>query len=273
MITEAPNQLFGASFLDSSFPESYNKSNIFNLLGDVLMSLQYILFDLDGTLLPMDQNAFIKAYFTRLAAKFAPRGYDGKTLAEAVWSGTKAMVANNGSRTNEEVFWEHFARVFGDDVRNDEPHFDEFYHTDFQSVQSSCGFDPRAAQTVAALKAMGFTLVLATNPIFPPLATESRMRWAGLNKEDFVLYTTYANSRHCKPNPDYYRDILDFLGAAPEQCLMVGNDATEDLIAETLGMKVFLMTDCLINGQNRDLSGYHQGSFPELMAYVEQLRR
>ena len=237
------------------------------------MSLQYILFDLDGTLLPMDQNVFIKAYFGHLAAKLAPKGFDAKALIDAIWGGTKAMVANDGNRTNEEVFWDHFACVFGEAVRNDEATFDEFYHTDFQKVQSACGFDPRAAQTVAALKAMGFTLALATNPIFPAIATESRMRWAGLNKEDFVLYTTYENSRHCKPNPDFYRDILDCRGVAPEQCLMVGNDATEDLVAEKLGMKVFLLTDCLINTHDRDISVYPQGSFPELMAYVEQLNR
>jgi hypothetical protein len=54
---------------------------------------------------------------------------------------------------------------------------------------------------------------------------------------------------------------------------MVGNDATEDMVAEKLGMKVFLLTDCLINAQNRELSGYPQGSFPELMAYVDRLSR
>ena len=237
------------------------------------MSLQYIFFDLDGTLLPMDQNRFIKAYFSHLAAKLAPKGIDGKALVETIWGGTKAMVANDGSRTNEEVFWDHFVAAFGPEIRKDQATFDDFYRNEFQLAQSACGFDPRAAQTVAELKARGFTLVLATNPIFPAIATESRIRWAGLNKDDFILCTTYENSRHCKPNPHYYRDILSFLGAEPAQCLMVGNDATEDMVAEKLGMKVFLLTDCLINAQNRELSGYPQGSFPELMAYLDQLGR
>lgn len=234
------------------------------------MSLQYIFFDLDGTLLPMDQNRFIKAYFSHLAAKLAPKGIDEKALVETIWGGTKAMVANDGSRTNEEVFWDHFVAAFGPEIRKDQATFDDFYRNEFQLAQSACGFDPRAAQTVAELKARGFTLVLATNPIFPAIATESRIRWAGLDKDDFILCTTYENSRHCKPNPHYYRDILNFLGAEPAQCLMVGNDATEDMVAEKLGMKVFLLTDCLINAQNRELSGYPQGSFPELMAYLDQ---
>ena len=235
------------------------------------MSIRYILFDLDGTLLPMDQDAFIKAYFGLLARTLAPHGYDPQKLIEAIWGGTATMVKNDGSTTNEEAFWRFFATIFGQQARNDEPIFAEYYRTDFQQVQSACGFDTRAAQAVKALKEMGFTLALATNPIFPAIATESRMRWAGLNKDDFALYTTYENSCHCKPNPDYYRDVLTCLGATPEECLMVGNDVTEDMIAETLGMKVFLMTDCLINKHGKDISGYPQGSFPELIDFVQTL--
>ena len=236
------------------------------------MSIRYILFDLDGTLLPMDQDTFIKAYFGRLAANLAPHGYDPKKLIDGIWGGTAAMIKNDGSKTNEQAFWDFFATVFDKDVRKDEPLFDAYYRTDFQQVQSACGFDPRAAQAIAVIKDMGFTLVLATNPIFPAIATESRMRWAGLNQDDFVLYTTYENSRHCKPNPAYYRDILATLGAKPDECLMVGNDVSEDMIAETLGMKVFLLTDCLINKNNRDISRYPHGSFDELLACIAGIR-
>ncbi|MBP3409613.1 MAG: HAD family hydrolase, partial [Clostridia bacterium] len=134
------------------------------------------------------------------------------------------------------------------------------------------GYNPAANECVQKLKAMGYRLVLATNPLFPATATESRIRWAGLNKDDFELYTTYENSCHCKPNPDYYRDILVKIGCDPAECLMVGNDAHEDMIAETLGMRVFLLTDCLLNRKEADISRYPQGSFGELMAYIEAQR-
>lgn len=235
------------------------------------MPIRYILFDLDGTLLPMDQDVFIKAYFSRLAAKLAPHGYDPEKLIKAIWGGTAAMVKNDGSVTNEDAFWNYFCTVFGEDARKDEPIFADFYQTEFQQVQQSCGFDPRAAETIAKLKDMGYTLVLATNPIFPAVATESRMIWAGLERSDFVLYTTYENSRHCKPNPDYYRDILAQIGAMPEECLMVGNDVTEDMIAASLGMKVFLLTDCLINKHNQDMGCYPYGSFDVLMEFIQTL--
>jgi HAD superfamily hydrolase (TIGR01509 family) len=238
---------------------------------EVIMSITTILFDLDGTLLPMDQDSFVRAYFGLLAAKLVPHGYEAESLIKAIWSGTAAMVKNDGNQTNEGAFWNHFAGLYGEKSRSDEPIFAEFYHTDFQKVQGVCGFDPRAAQTIAELKAQGYTLVLATNPIFPAVATESRMRWAGLNQTDFIHYTTYENSSYCKPNPDYYRQVLDRIGIDPENCLMVGNDVTEDMVAAELGMKVFLLTDCLINKQNKDISAYPHGSFPELLDYIRSL--
>ena len=58
--------------------------------------LKTILFDLDGTLLPMVQDEFIRDYFQRLAQKVSPLGYQPKELVDTVWAGTKAMVKNNG---------------------------------------------------------------------------------------------------------------------------------------------------------------------------------
>ena len=40
------------------------------------MQLTTVLFDLDGTLLPMDQDEFIKDYFVRIAHTMAGHGYD-----------------------------------------------------------------------------------------------------------------------------------------------------------------------------------------------------
>lgn len=235
------------------------------------MKITTVLFDLDGTLLPMDQDEFVKAYFGLLARKLAPHGYEADRLVPAIWSGTKAMVMNSGKVTNEEAFWVDFTRSYREDARKDIPLFDEYYRTDFQQVQTVCGFHEGAAQTVALVKELGMRAALATNPIFPAVATESRIRWAGLQPEDFELYTTYENSSYCKPNPDYYRTILKQLGVKPEECLMVGNDVGEDMVAAKLGMQVFLLTDCIINKHDEDISQYPHGSFPELMVFIKNL--
>ena len=86
-----------------------------------------VLFDLDGTLLPMDNDAFTKYYFKLLAADLVPMGYDPKTLIDAVWAGTLAMVKNNGSRPNEEAFWECFGSIVGEKALADKEKFMDFY--------------------------------------------------------------------------------------------------------------------------------------------------
>ena len=234
--------------------------------------LTTVLFDLDGTLLPMDQDVFVRDYFHRLAKKVAPLGYDPKALVDTVWAGTAAMVKNDGSQTNEEAFWRVFADRYGAERLRDRPAFDEFYRTDFQQTAQECGRDPDAHRVVEALKAMGLRLALATNPIFPRTATHSRVRWAGLEPEAFEYITTYENSTHSKPNPAYYADVLTALGLRAEECLMVGNDVGEDMVAETLGMRVFLLTNCLINRDGADISRWPRGGFDELLAYVRHLR-
>lgn len=235
------------------------------------MDLKVVMFDLDGTLLPMDQEEFTRGYFKQLVAKMAPYGYAPEKLVDEVWKGTAAMVKNSGGRSNEAAFWECFEKGYGEDKLADKSLFDEFYAKEFQMAKSCCGFNPKAAETVAKIGDMGYRLALATNPIFPAVATESRIRWAGLEPENFEIYTTYENSGYCKPNPDYYREILNKLQVSPEECLMVGNDVTEDMVAETLGMKVFLLTDCLINKEQKDISVYPNGSFEQLLDFVEQL--
>lgn len=232
--------------------------------------IKNILFDLDGTLLPMDQEKFTRSYFRGLAAKLAPLGYEPEKLVDGIWQATYAVIKNDGSRTNEEMFWQQFAVIFGDRVFADRPVFDEYYRVEFQGVKDDCGFNPAAAETVKRLKAAGYRVILATNPIFPSVATESRIRWAGLEPEDFELYTTYENSHYCKPNPLYYREILDKLSLDAAESLMVGNDVEEDMVAKELGMSVFLLKDCLINKNEKDISAFPQGGFAELSQYINK---
>lgn len=226
--------------------------------------LKTVLFDLDGTLLPMDNDEFTRGYFKLLAAKLAPHGYEPRELVDGIWAGTAAMVKNDGSRPNEEAFWEEFGRRFGEHHLADKPVFLDFYATDFQKARNFCGCNPEAKRVIVSAKAKGLRTVLATNPIFPAIATESRIRWAGLKPEDFEYRTTYENIGWCKPSVEYYAELLRILGCRPEECLMVGNDVGEDMVAEKLGMQVFLLTDCLINRAGADLAPYRRGGFPEL---------
>ena len=235
------------------------------------MAVKMVFFDLDGTLLPMDMDEFTMGYFKMLAAKAAPHGYNQKSLVKGIWHGVSAMVQNDGHCANEEAFWEDFAKTYGKAALKDKPLFDAFYANEFQGARMFCGFNPEACATVRWIKDQGFRIALATNPLFPSIATESRIRWTGLEPDEFEFYTTYENIGWCKPNLDYYREVLRWAEVDAEECLMVGNDVGEDMIAAELGMKVFLLKDCIINKSNEDISRYPNGSFAELREYVAKL--
>jgi len=235
------------------------------------MSIKAVLFDLDGTLLPMDYDVFLKLYFGNLARRLSGYGYDPEELVKNVWTGTKAMVMNDGSCMNETKFWDVFAEIYGANVLQDKVLFDDFYREDFVKTKEACGFDPAAKKAVDFVKSLGMKVALATNPIFPMIATRQRMAWAGVTEKDFDLCTTYENIGVSKPNPAYYTEIAKRLNVATEECLMVGNDVSEDMVAAKAGMKVFLLTDCLLNKNNEDISAYPQGGFGELLDYIKML--
>ncbi len=234
--------------------------------------MKVVLFDLDGTLLPLDQDKFVKAYFLGLSKKLAHYGYNTDLLTKAVWQGTDAMIHNDGAATNEEVFWKTASSILGEKVLEDKKHFDDFYANEFGLIKDECGFNPEANETVKQLKRLGYRVAVATNPVFPHIATYSRLCWAGIDVSDVEFFTTYEDSHFCKPNLDYYREVLNRLNVSAQDCLMVGNDVDEDMVARELGMSVFLLSDCLLNRHNKDISVYPQGSFTELMKYIKEAK-
>ncbi len=227
-----------------------------------------VLFDLDGTLLPMDLETFTSAYFAELAKKAAPYGFEAKALTAAVWKGTKAMVRNDGTMKNCDRFWTVFAKEMGEKALNLRPVFDGFYANEFNRVRAVVGENPLAKTAVAGLKAQGYDVILATNPVFPAIGVKTRLSWIGLVPEDFSEITSYEEYSFCKPNPEYFREILKRTGKRAKECLMVGNDTAEDLAALDAGIDVYLCADCLINRENRNLSGIKQGSFREFAVYA-----
>lgn len=100
---------------------------------------QAIFFDLDGTLLPMDQEVFTKAYFAKLSEKLAVTGKTAGELVPAVWAGVKQMVKNDGKRTNETVFWETFVQLTGLSEEVVRPLCEDFYKVDFHAVRPVTG--------------------------------------------------------------------------------------------------------------------------------------
>jgi len=230
-----------------------------------------ILFDLDGTLLPLDDIEFMKLYFGLMTQYFNERGYDGKALTNAVLYGTEAMYSNNGTMTNETAFWNKFKQAYPKADAKLEREFEAFYETQFDKVKASSKAHPLAKKIIQNLKEKGYTIALATNPLFPPIATQKRIQWAGMNPSDFAFITTYDNSSWTKPNKEYYQFVVDKIKKVPSECIMIGNDASEDMAAHNIGISTFLLVNCLINSKNVDIHKFQHGDFETLYQMMLEL--
>ena len=235
-----------------------------------MFPIKIIALDLDGTLLPMELEAFVKGYLELLREKMDSLGYNGAEIVSAIWRGTEAMAKNDGSETNEAAFRRCFDSFFPETNSELMAAVEEFYAVDFERARALCSFDPEAAKAVRAVKEMGLKVALATNPYFPRVATHRRLSWAGLSPEAFEVITTYENSSFAKPSPGYFSEVCEALGLRPEECLMVGNDTLEDAAAAQLGMDVFLVTPHLIDRKNLDLKKTPKGTLSDIAEYVKK---
>lgn len=235
--------------------------------------LKYIFFDLDGTLLPLDQEKFIKVYFTELCNRFCPVfNLTDEQLIKAVWKSTNAMIKNDGSEPNIKAFWKSFSKLLGREVLDHVKDFDDFYRNEFLETKRISGYNPNLPEAVKTLRRKGYKLVAASNPLFPEVAITTRLNWAGVGKDDFILVTTYENSSSCKPNPKYFEEILGKINAQPDECMMVGNDVDEDILpSQAAGLKTYLITDCLINKNDTDFSEFKNGSARDFLSFARRL--
>ena len=232
-----------------------------------------ILFDLDGTLIRMDQDAFIKLYFMAILDKLTSLGYDKHTMYEALEKAIYATKRNDGTVTNESRFWQVFGDTVGGESVDLGNALDNFYKNEYLGVlDGSCAPYDRVHEVLDAARRKGLRIILATNPLFPAIATHARIRHGGMSPDDFEYITAYENSSYCKPNTGYFEELLGKLGLSPDECVMIGNDTRDDFCALPLGIPVFVLTECLINTEGVDLNDYPHGGFAELTEYIEHLK-
>jgi len=202
-------------------------------------TINAILFDLDGTLLDSNMDVFLPHYFKMLTARVAHILPPEKFIAHLIQA-TDVMIANDGRATNEAVFADAFYPLVGQPREKVEPIFKDFYANDFPALRQHTRRKPEARQVVQRAFDLGCDVVIATNPVFPAIAIEQRLEWAGVADFSYHLVTTYENSRAAKPSLLYYEHIVGEIGQRAEACLMVG-DEDMDMVAAHLGCLTFLV--------------------------------
>ncbi|MGE5371161.1 MAG: HAD family hydrolase [Solirubrobacterales bacterium] len=231
-----------------------------------------VLFDLDGTLLDIDMNEFIPQYFRQMIRWARQQRVGAKSLVQSVLASTEAMIANRDpSQTNQFVFENAFFADPAYDRKTLEPFFESFYQEAFDALQVHSKPFPDVPALLSNMFQRGFKVAIATNPVFPDLAVRKRLNWAGIGEYPFHWITAYENAHYTKPHLEYYLEISENLGVKPEQCLMVGNDVAEDMIAGQLGMKTFLVTERVINLRKLKLPLDGKGSHKDVLRFIEML--
>lgn len=232
-----------------------------------------ILFDLDGTLLPFKWEDFEKEYFNKVVLKLKDILSPEQTI-KYLWKSTMEMILNTDSdKTNKEVFMENFIKLSGKERDELEFLFDDFYKSEYKSLSTMFTPSDYITESIKILKEKGYKLIVATNPIFPEEALIQRVNWAGLDDKDFVLITSFERMHYCKPNIKYYEEILKIIDKKPHECMMIGNDVEEDIIAGKLGIKTFLVTDYMINKNNIEPDADYIGDYKDLNSFFRNLPR
>lgn len=229
-----------------------------------------ILFDLDGTLLPMDFHKFMKYYFQSIGNYFKDK-IDPLELMEKINQATEHTVLTNDGRTNEEIFVEYFNSLTTKDQDINMEEFYKYYKTDFALCKNATWVNDNMVEAIKVLKDKGYNLVVATNPLLPLISNYYRIDWAGLNKDDFSYVSSFEENRFCKPHPDFYKEVLEKINKTPEKVIMVGNDKREDLVSSVLGIETYLIEDCLLKEDFNDFTPTNQGSYEHFLQFAKNL--
>lgn len=230
-----------------------------------------VMFDLDGTLVPIDLDFFYKHYVREAGARFAHL-IPANVFVEALMRSTLEMISNlDPGVTNHQAFAQAFSRRVGLPWEEIWPVFEEFYRNEFRNLKALVPENPDARLVVEGVVRSGWQIVLATNPLFPEDAIRERMRWVNVEDLPWRHITTLDNMHFCKPHVEYYREILDTLDLDPRSCVMVGNDIEEDMVAGKLGIRTFLVEDFLIERGGSGLKPDGRGKLRDLLSFLHGL--
>ncbi|KAF0112306.1 MAG: hypothetical protein FD147_179 [Chloroflexi bacterium] len=233
-----------------------------------------LLIDLDDTLLTNPLESFMPAYIKLLSDYLAPFVPASRMVPQLLYATDKMISKDLPAKTLEETFDADFYASLGL-IKNDlvEP-LDTFYTQNFQKLQSVTKQKPEALRIVEYAVSKKHTIVVATNPLFPQKAIQSRLAWAGFPPDNtpFQFITSYENMHFAKPNPAYYAEILGLLGWPLQPFCMIGNSLTDDILpASSLGMPGFL-----VDGKDSDLpeniaQGSRAGTLDKVIPWLDEL--
>jgi FMN phosphatase YigB (HAD superfamily)/uncharacterized damage-inducible protein DinB len=233
-----------------------------------------LLIDLDDTLLINPLEKFMPAYIKLLSNKLAPFVAPEKMVPQLLAATDCMIKAIDSTKTLEQTFDENFYPVLGLEKSTIEPLINDFYQNEFNDLQKVTSIRPEALRLIEYAVSNNYTIIVATNPLFPQTAMRSRLNWAGFSNEKFpfVFVTSYEMMHFSKPNPAYYAEILGRLGWPRGPICMVGNSLKEDILPpSTLGIPGFWVDGKIEKLNELQKRAIPLGSLNEIIPWLETL--
>jgi FMN phosphatase YigB (HAD superfamily) len=231
-----------------------------------------LLLDLDDTCLGNSMDTFLPAYLQALGEHLAEVISPEKMLP-ALLASTQEMLANQRpDRTLKQVFDGNFFTKLGSNPEDFADHFESFYSDVFPSLKSLTQYRPEAVSMVEEAFRRGYSVAIATNPLFPRSAILQRLEWAGLSSNDypFSLIPSYETSYFAKPNPAFFTETLSLLGWPEGPVVMVGDNIEHDIMpAKMFGIGTFWINngDRVIEDEYDESNGY--GNLEDLLPWID----
>jgi FMN phosphatase YigB (HAD superfamily) len=201
-----------------------------------------LLLDLDNTLLVNEMDVFLPAYFQGFARHVAPV-VDPDQFIECLLAATARTIENDlPMRTLLETFNQYFYSGLGVPRENLQPKIDSFYKNIYPKLRQHTRVQPATKNLIETARQRGFTVAIATNPLFPREAIEQRLVWSGIPPAEyqFDLISSLETFHFSKPNPAYFAEVLAQLGWPEGPAVVVGDDPENDIApAQTMGLPTF----------------------------------
>ncbi|MBA4386082.1 MAG: hypothetical protein C0410_15200 [Anaerolinea sp.] len=233
-----------------------------------------LLIDLDDTLLINPLESFMPPYIKLLSKKLSPHVAPEKMVPQLLAATDCMIKAPSSKKTLEQTFDENFYPILGLQKSEINPLINDFYQNEFNELEKVTCLRPEAVKLIEYAVSKNYTIVVATNPLFPQTAMRSRLKWAGFSEVDFPFQfvTSYELMHFSKPNPAYYAEILGKLGWPRGPVCMVGNSLKEDILPSSmLGIPGFW-----VDGNSDKLDAFQKdicavGNLEEVIPWLEGL--
>ncbi|MBO8138958.1 MAG: HAD hydrolase-like protein [Thermosipho sp. (in: Bacteria)] len=191
----------------------------------------YIFLDYDGTLVEERSEEFYKLYFKLLSKK-------SKLPFEKIYNLVMESVNETLENDDENItLFEKFLEIISHKSSIGKNYwlefFIDFYQNEFNQIKKVT--IPKD-NIIKKIKKTDHQLIFASNPLFPKIAVEKRISFAGLSPNNFIYISHMENSHFAKPNPKFFKEILNSLNLDPKNCVMIG-DSDFDKASELVNIK------------------------------------